>query len=118
MLDIDELERSNVSFYLAHLDGNLVGTAALVDHGAGRVELKRMFVHEAARGSGVAGSLLRSIESDSAAAGIDEIVLETGTLHKAAQSLYAKHGYREVPLFGQYVGEQFSVCMAKSITPT
>jgi putative acetyltransferase len=42
-------------------------------------------------------------------------VLETGTLHLPAQALYAKHGYRRIPAFGQYVGEPYSVCMAKDL---
>ncbi|KAA0021095.1 GNAT family N-acetyltransferase [Antrihabitans cavernicola] len=115
MLDVHELEGPDVSFYLASLDAIAVGTAALVCKDGAAAELKAMFVHPDARGSGVAGALLGRVETDARDRGVDEIVLETGTLHTMARQLYRKHGYREIPLFGQYIGEQFSVCMAKNI---
>ncbi|MFF2388139.1 GNAT family N-acetyltransferase [Agromyces sp. NPDC058104] len=119
LLDVSQLERPGVHLHVARTaDGVAVGIAALVEHeslGAGRGELKRMFVDESARGMGVAGGLLAAIEADARQRGLTELVLETGTLHHPAQALYAKHGYREIPLFGPYEGEQYSVCMAKSL---
>lgn len=136
LLDIATLERPEVAFYVARLGeaGPAVGIAALVVDAAAaaagdaagapdaagaaapaRGELKRMFVDPEARGRGVAGALLARIEADAAARGIREIVLETGDLHHAAQALYTRHGYREIPQFGQYVGEPHSVCFAKQI---
>src|SRR4030095_12301744 len=114
-----------VTFYVARLgvDGPPVGIAALVagrpaspppakvpDAAPARGELKRMFVDPSARGRGVAGALLARVEADAAPRGIREVVLETGDLHHAAQALYTRHGYREIPQFGQYVGEPHSVC--------
>jgi putative acetyltransferase len=83
--------------------------------GPERGELKRMFVLDDARGLGVASALIERIETDAAERGVREILLETGPLHHAALALYAKHGYRRIPQFGQYVGERFSVCMSKSL---
>jgi putative acetyltransferase len=122
LLGIDELERPGVAVYVARdATARALGIAALVG-GAGTgddigstAELKRMFVHPDARGRGVAGRLLAGIETDAAARGIREIVLETGPESHAALSFYQGAGYREVPLFGQYVGEAFSVCFAKAI---
>ena len=122
LLDIATLERPEVAFYVARDGERAVGIAALVietetaaDAPAPRGELKRMFVDPAARGRGVAGALLTRIEADASARGIREIVLETGDLHDAAKVLYARHGYREIPQFGQYVGEPHSVCFAKPL---
>lgn len=118
LLDIATLERPEVTFYVARLGeaGPAVGIAALVaEADATSGELKRMFVDPAARGRGVAGSLIARIEADASARGIREIVLETGDLHHAAQALYTRHGFRNVPQFGQYVGEPHSVCFAKSL---
>ena len=122
LLDIATLERPEVSFYVARDGERAVGIAALVidaeaatDAPAARGELKRMFVDPAVRGRGVAGALLTRIEADASARGIREIVLETGDLHDAAKVLYARHGYREIPQFGQYVGEPHSVCFAKPL---
>lgn len=122
LLDIATLERPEVTFYVARDGDRAVGIAALVteteaatDASAARGELKRMFVDPSARGRGVAGALLTRIEADASARGIREIVLETGDLHDAAQALYTRHGYREIPQFGQYVGEAHSVCFAKPL---
>ncbi|MFD6054179.1 GNAT family N-acetyltransferase [Agromyces sp. NPDC060279] len=126
LLDVGQLEQPGVRLFVARNGaGDALGIAALVEDGhaddehaavyAGRGELKRMYVDEAARGLGVAGRLLEAIEADAAARGLRELVLETGTLHLPAQALYAKHGYRVIPHFGPYVGEEFSVCMAKPL---
>ena len=128
LLDIATLERPEVAFYVARVGERAVGIAALVVETAAREfdersdapatsrgELKRMFVDPNARGRGVAAALLTRIEADAVARGIREIVLETGDLHDAAKVLYARHGYREIPQFGQYVGEPHSVCFAKSL---
>lgn len=118
LLDIATLEQPEVAFYVARLGraGRAVGIAALVAEGdAASGELKRMFVDPSARGRGVAGALLARIEADASARGIREIVLETGDLHDAAQTLYTRHGYRLIPQFGQYVGQPHSVCFAKSL---
>ncbi|SDS04884.1 GNAT family N-acetyltransferase [Microterricola viridarii] len=123
LLDVDALERSSVRVYVARDEGGrALGLAALValepDADGGRpgdAELKRMFVGERARGLGVAGALLRRIEADAAERGIRRLVLETGDLHASALALYGKHGYREIPQFGQYIGEAHSICLAKPL---
>lgn len=123
LLDVDALERPNVDVYVARgADGAPLGIAALVlldprrdGSRPGDAELKRMFVSDAARGRGVAGALLRRLEIDARASGIRRLVLETGPLHAPALALYARHGYTEIAQFGQYIGEQFSVCMAKPL---
>lgn len=119
LLDVAQLETPGTTVYVARdAAGTALGMAALVESdelGPERGELKRMFVLDDARGLGVAGALIERIETDAAERGIREILLETGPLHHAALALYAKHGYRRVEQFGPYVGEQFSVCMAKSL---
>jgi putative acetyltransferase len=119
LLDVSQLETPGTTVYVAR-DGvrTALGMAALVvsdELGPERGELKRMFVLDDARGLGVASALIERIETDAAERGVREILLETGPLHHAALALYAKHGYRRIPQFGQYVGERFSVCMSKSL---
>ena len=75
-----------------------------------------MYVREDARGLGVASAMLDRIETDAMIRGIREIVLETGPLHSGALALYRRSGYIEIPNFGQYIGEEFSVCFRKSLT--
>lgn len=124
LLDVATLEAPGVAFFVARQGGTAVGIAALVVEagepdatGPARGELKRMFVDPSARGAGVARALLDAIETAARARGLDELVLETGPLHHAALALYRRHGFRDIPQFGQYVGEEFSVCMAKELPP-
>ncbi|MDJ0350365.1 GNAT family N-acetyltransferase [Cryobacterium sp. PH29-G1] len=124
LLSTDELERAGVDVYIARDEhGAACGMAALVPLGSSEsnpaavltAELKRLFVHFDARGRGVAGHLLDRIEADAASRGIRSLALETGPLHNAAMALYRGRGYEQIDLFGQYVGEKFSVCFAKTL---
>ena len=119
LLDVAQLEAPGTLVYVARDgDGTAVGVAAIVegdDIGEGRGELRRMYVDAGARGAGIASALIERIETDAAARGLREIVLEAGRLQHPALALYAKHGYHRVERFGRYVGEPSSVCMAKSL---
>jgi putative acetyltransferase len=113
LLNVDELEEPGVTFFVARVDGTAVGTAALVRHGDEPAELKRMFVSPSARGLGIAGILLRALEADALATGVNTLRLETGPVSHAAIALYEKSGYTLIPNFGMYAGEPHSVCYEK-----
>ncbi|MEP6482185.1 MAG: GNAT family N-acetyltransferase [Rhodoglobus sp.] len=115
LLPVSELEKPGVSVFVARLEGEAVGMAALVGRGDGSAELKRLFVDGRARGQGLAGGLLDAVEQAARDAGVGVIQLETGPRSTAAIALYEKRGYRHIPLFGQYVGSGSSVCMEKSL---
>ncbi|HEV7848478.1 MAG TPA: GNAT family N-acetyltransferase [Mycetocola sp.] len=117
LLDVEELDRPGISVYVARNEGGrAIGMAALVPWGVAVTELKRMFVRDDARGQGVGTRLLERIEADARAAGLRQIVLETGTLHTDAQALYARCGYSAIPQFGQYISEKHSYCMARMLS--
>ena len=115
MLDVDELLASGVSVAVARTDCAAVGMGALVERGDGTAELKRMFVRADARGQGIAGRILTTLEELARTRAVHLLQLETGPLQPAAIALYEKFGYRRIPNFGQYVGDEFSVCMEKSL---
>lgn len=125
MLDIGELEAPGVTVFVARdapaVEGDAIGAGsalgmvAFVDRGDGSAELKRMFLHESARGRGVAGELMRALEVHARASGVSVIQLETGPKQPAAVALYERHGYGHIPNFGQYIGDEFSVCMEKRL---
>ncbi len=50
LLDVNSLEKPEVSFFVARKDGEIVGCCALVEAGDGTAEIKRMFVSPDARG--------------------------------------------------------------------
>ena len=119
LLDVSELEAPGVTVFVGRADegrGPALGMAALVAKDDGSAELKRMFVHEDARGQGVASALLRAVEDAAAATGIGTLRLETGPLQHAAIALYERAGYRRIRNFGPYVGDPHSVCYAKDLS--
>jgi putative acetyltransferase len=116
LLDVGELERPGVTVFVGRdSSGRALGMAALVGRPDGTAELKRMFVHEDARGQGLASALMDALEAAAADAGVRTIQLETGPLQHAAIALYEKRGFTRIPNFGPYVGDEFSVCYAKAV---
>jgi len=97
-------------------------TAAAIGCGALRqldpvsAEIKRMYVTPRMRGTGVATSLLRALESAAARRGWRTLRLETGTEQPDAQRFYRREGYHEIPLFGRYVGSILSVCFERTLS--
>lgn len=104
-LTLDALFQPDIRFFLARLDGRAVGCggiAFLPDC----AEVKRMYVADAARGQGVAQSLLARIEVEARLAGVSVLRLETGTRQHAALKLYARAGFQACGPFGPYAGMQ------------
>lgn len=113
-LDIDDLAVPNIHFYTARQGDSVLGTGALLvkpEYG----EVKSMFVSEGARGKGVGAALLRQIEDTARDEGVSKLMLETGSVLHAAHRLYARHGFTECGVFGDYVTANSSVFMEKSL---
>jgi GNAT superfamily N-acetyltransferase len=82
---------------------------------AGTAEIKRMYVVPESRGTGVATAILRALEKAAVERGWHTLRLETGTEQPDAQRFYRREGYREIPLFGNYVGSTLSVCFERRL---
>lgn len=115
LLGVEELERPEVTVFAAREDGTALGMVALVDRRDGSAELKRMFVLPQARGRGIAADLIRSLEDFATTRDIRTVQLETGPLQDSALRLYERSGYRLIPNFGKYAGDQNSVCYEKTL---
>jgi putative acetyltransferase len=114
MLGVAALLDPAVTFFVARLEGRAVGCGALVrEDGYG--EIKRMFVAEAARGRGIARRLLLEIEAAARANGLPVLRLETGTRQPEARRLYISSGFRDIPPFGAYEDDPYSVFMEKPL---
>jgi GNAT superfamily N-acetyltransferase len=96
-------------------DDRPVGHAAMRWLG-GDLEIKRVYVPPAARGTGVAAVLLTAAERTAVALGAARIVLQTGDRQPDAVRLYEKAGYTPVPVFPPYDELPFSLCFAKQVT--
>ncbi|HEX5405190.1 MAG TPA: GNAT family N-acetyltransferase, partial [Pseudonocardiaceae bacterium] len=96
-------------------DGTAVGHLALRRVGDD-LEVKRVYVAPAARGTGVARVLLADAEAQATKAGVTRLVLHTGDRQPEAVALYTTAGYTPVPVFPPYDRLPFGLCLAKNIT--
>ncbi|MBZ5735960.1 GNAT family N-acetyltransferase [Nocardioides sp. TRM66260-LWL] len=119
-LDLDALRAPHVRLWTAHLDGALVGTAALAAPDVlppCHEELKSMRTEPALRGRGVATALLGRALADARARGVERISLETGAaaFFEPARALYRRHGFVPCGPFGAYVEDPHSVFLTLAL---
>ena len=97
VLKVEEFYRdAGGEFWVVERQGNLVGTAAYypIARGNNAVEIRKMYLLPEARGQGLGKFLLQELETRIAAAGFQEIWLETATRLKEAVKLYEARGYQ------------------------
>lgn len=97
--DEESLGGSAGRFVVARGDGAVVGCGGLQSLADGTVEIKRMWVHPQWRGLGLAGRLLRRLETEAVAMGHDVVRLDTNRELTAAIAMYRAAGYVEVPRY-------------------
>jgi putative acetyltransferase len=100
-LALDAIFQAHMRFFLARLNDVVVGcggVALFTDY----AEVKRMYVRDAARGRGVAQSLLVTIGQQTREAGLEVLRLETGVRQLAALRLYERAGFQRCAAFGAY----------------
>jgi putative acetyltransferase len=115
MLDIASLQRPEVTFLVARVDGRALGCGAVVSSGQGWAEIKRMFVSPAARGLKLGRRLLDELEAVAARSGESLLRLETGAKQPEALALYRSAGFVEVGPFGGYRPDPLSLFMEKPL---
>jgi putative acetyltransferase len=106
--------RDDAAYLVAVVNGRAVGCGAWQAMADDVAELKRMYVRPAFRGRGIARQMIVAID-EALAAGRPIIRLETGDYLPAAIALYQSAGYQEIPAYGPYVGNPFSVCFEKRL---
>jgi len=116
-IDVAEFLPPEGLFLVARLDGAAAGCGGWRNLGDGRAEIKRMFTAAEHRNRGVARAVLAELEHTAAAAGITELVLETGTVQPEAIALYESSGYQPVDGFGYYAGRPLSRSFGKRVAP-
>ena len=78
-------------------------------------EIKRMYVDPRLRGLGLSRAMLEALERDAAAAGVVELVLNTGPHQHAAVALYEHSGYTGTTPFGHYADTSGALFLAKLV---
>lgn len=101
---------------VATLNGQPVGCGAIKPFSDHAAEVKRMFVAPEFRGQGIAGQILKALETWAQELQFHHCVLETGLNQPEAIALYNKSGYARIPNYGQYIGVENSVCFEKQVS--
>jgi GNAT superfamily N-acetyltransferase len=112
-IDVAEFLPPGGLFLLARVAGVVAGCGGWRALGNGQAEIKRMFTVAEFRNRGVARAVLAELERTAAEAGIEELVLETGTVQPEAIALYESSGYRPIEGFGYYAGRPLSRSFGK-----
>ena len=64
----------------------------------------------------VGGMILRALETTALGLGCHRLVLETGTRQVEAMALYRRHGFAEIPCWGEYLDSaETSTCLGKDL---
>jgi putative acetyltransferase len=79
------------------------------------VEIKRMYVRPEFRGRGISRLILAELEKWAGELGYSKSVLETGNRQAEAIHLYHHFGYTDIPNYGNYEGNENSICMSKKL---
>ena len=117
-LDLARLRADDIVFVTARdADGTLLGCGALKLHDADLAEIKSMRTTAAARGRGVATSVLLSLLDLARARGIGRVSLETGAEDHfiPARRLYERHGFVPCGPFADYTDDPLSVYLTRAV---
>lgn len=111
----ERLRAADVSFYAAWDGEQLAAVGALKELDKERGELKSMRAAPAYRGKGAGEAILLHLMDEGGQRGYNWLGLETGrpSPFLPARRLYEKHGFAECPAFGDYISDEFSLCMEK-----
>ena len=90
--DLRDVEAAYVAFFVAELDGRIVGTAGLSDEGS----LERFYVLPEARGVGVGSALLAAVAEEARRRGHSELEIWSDKRFTDAHRLYQRLGARVV----------------------
>jgi GNAT superfamily N-acetyltransferase len=101
---------------VAYQNDIAVGCGAIKAFDDASMEVKRMYTLPESRGSGIASSILKALETWAAELGYQTCLLETGKKQPEAIALYQKSGYEITPNYGQYAGIENSICFSKKLS--
>lgn len=112
-MPIERLRQPDVTFFSAWDGGRLAACGAIKQLDPGHGELKSMRADPAWRGRGAGRAVLHHLLAVARARGYSRVSLETGKpeMFLPARRLYESHGFVPCPAFGDYVEDDFSMCM-------
>ncbi|MBS0482623.1 MAG: GNAT family N-acetyltransferase [Proteobacteria bacterium] len=116
-MPVERLRADDVTFYSLWDDEALAACGAIRQIGAHHGELKSMRAHPDYRGRGAGKAMLHHLLGIARQRGYSRVSLETGRPEPflPARHLYESHGFVECPPFGDYVSDDFSICMTRTL---
>lgn len=109
-------EPTALSYQAVTAEGRMAAYVFVIMQEDGTAHLTTIGVAPEHRRRGVAGMLLRHVEDVLRAKGVSTIVLEVRVRNRAAQELYARHGYTTVNRISKYYSDgEDCFMMLKSI---
>jgi N-acetylglutamate synthase-like GNAT family acetyltransferase len=86
------------NFWVALVEGQVVGTIALLEIGNAQAALRKLFVHPRYNGAqaSTARLLLDTLLQRATASGVRDVFLGTTSKFVAAHRFYEKHGFSEI----------------------
>ena len=100
---------------LAYENNKPVGCGCFKHFDERSLEIKRMFVAPANRGTGVAAAVLNELLNWARELNYSNTVLETGTRQHEAIRFYQREGFTIIDNYGPYIGMETSICMKKQL---
>ena len=116
-MPVERLREPDVSFFAAWDREALAGVGALKEIDDTRGELKSMRAAPQYRGKGAGEAILMHLMAEARRRGYTWLGLETGRPEPflPAVKLYEKHGFAECENFGDYISDEFSLCMSRTL---
>ena len=90
--DLRDVESAYAAFFVAELDGRIVGTAGLTAHGS----LERLYVLLDARGAGAGAALFAAVVDEARLRGHNRLEIWSDKRFEDAHRLYRREGARVV----------------------
>ena len=90
--DLQDVEAAYAAFFVAELDGRIVGTAGLSEQGS----VERFYVLPDARGAGAGSALLAAVADEAKRRGYEQLEIWSDKRFADAHRLYQRHGARVV----------------------
>ena len=116
-MPIERLRASDVTVYSLWQGNQLAACGALKQLDPSHGELKSMRAHPDFRGRGAGRAMLDHLLGEARRRGYTRVSLETGrpAAFCPARALYEANGFAECPPFGDYVADDFSICMTREL---
>jgi GNAT superfamily N-acetyltransferase len=95
---LDEVfsEAKRNAFWVVESANGIVGSFGIESRGVNDTELRRMYLDESYRGSGIAQRMLDYAQAQARALGFTKMILSTAQIQRAAERFYRKSGFIEI----------------------